>query len=57
MISFDFDFEMNYVTRKNKVLIKRWAIFPNYYLFDGKCIYNRNILIDYGIYLEELFCG
>jgi hypothetical protein len=24
---FNFDFEVNYVTRKNKVLIKRWQYF------------------------------
>lgn len=54
---FNFEFEVNYVTHKNKVLIKRWAIFPDYCLFDGKFIYYKNILTNYGIYLEELFCG
>jgi hypothetical protein len=54
---FNFDFEVNYVAHKNKVLIKRWAIFANYCLFDGEFIYNITILIDYGIYLEQLFCG
>jgi hypothetical protein len=54
---FNFDFEVNYVTRKNKVLIKRWAIFLDYCLFDGNFIHNRNILTKFGIYLEQLFCG
>ncbi len=33
------------MTHKNKVLIKRWAIFSDYCLFDGNFIYIRNILI------------
>jgi hypothetical protein len=54
---FNFDFKLNYVTSKNKVLIKRWAIFLDYCLFDGNFIYNRNILTSSGIFLEQLFCG